>query len=199
MADKPAPVRGYPTLPHPTSVCDRKATAGFRASGITENAPGDPRWTAIRLPARTGGALAIAVMTVCLGTGSAAAGPETIAAALAGCDPGQAERCSDAYFNRCAEAGGWSTQAMVRCQDTLAGHWDARLNGIYVEVMEGATDVVKRDLRAAQRTWIRWRDARCGFYKHFQGPMPQVAAAGCTAETTRQRVHDLEVIRDYLP
>lgn len=140
-----------------------------------------------------------AVLTLLIVPGPASADEAAARGSIEACGQGDSETCSDVYFNRCAEAGNWTTQAMVACNGDLAAYWDSVLNATYRESMARLSDAAKVDLRAAQRAWIVWRDARCGFYRHFDGTMWRPVAAGCVAGMTRERVADLVEIRDMMP
>lgn len=122
---------------------------------------------------------------------------EKLAAALDACEPGQEAACEQGWFERCAEASGWTTQAMVVCSGHAVDYWDRALNRVYGEVMDRAPSELRGAVRDAQRAWITWRDARCGAYRFFEGTLWRPVAVGCVSETTRRRVGDLEEIRDH--
>jgi len=161
--------------------------------GLNRGGSGAMRLSVVR------GAAASVLLVVSVGSGSVSADEAAARHSIEACRQDSPEVCSDAYFNRCAEAGNWTTQAMVACNDDLAAYWDSVLNATYREAMAGLSHATKTDLRAAQRAWIAWRDARCGFYRHFDGTMWRPVAAGCVASMTRERVADLVEVRDMLP
>jgi uncharacterized protein YecT (DUF1311 family) len=45
---------------------------------------------------------------------------------------------------------------------------------------------------AAQRLWVQYRDANCGFYGVQDGSIRQVQAAECIRSMTEDRAHELE-------
>ena len=56
---------------------------------------------------------------------------------------------------------GMSTMGMDQCEDRELAVWDERLNKAYRDALSGADPKYRDALRAAQRAWIAYRDARC--------------------------------------
>ena len=82
--------------------------------------------------------------------------------------------------------------AIVACVDAKARAWDRRLNAAYAALQQ-RIDAEQRDpLRAAQRSWIQYRDANCRFYGSQSGSIRQVQAAECVRAMTQERTLELE-------
>ena len=84
------------------------------------------------------------------------------------------------------------TSDIVSCVADLTKTWDTRLNQAYKELMARQDTGRKTALRNAQRLWIKYRDANCGFYAEGPGSISQVAAAECLRFMTKQRALELE-------
>ncbi|WP_152486817.1 lysozyme inhibitor LprI family protein [Halopseudomonas pelagia] len=70
---------------------------------------------------------------------------------------------------------------------------DIRLNEAYRTLTGNLTGNRKKELLAAQRLWIRYRDANCKVYAYPDGGTASaVHAASCELEMTAQRAKELE-------
>lgn len=112
--------------------------------------------------------------------------------------------CVGKAAEACMEAseGGYSTVGMVGCLDAEYQWWDRKLNQTYGEVMAAAR-AADRDkaehapsrveaLRAMQRAWIPYRDAKCGFARSEWGGGTGAGPAGVQClleETARQTLY----------
>ena len=86
-----------------------------------------------------------------------------------------------------------STASMVECIAAETKQQDARLNKAYKAAMAGLTAERKKQLQQVQRTWIKFRDANCGFYNDpAGGTMARVEANSCVMTSTATRAHELE-------
>jgi len=54
------------------------------------------------------------------------------------------------------------------------------------------SDKQRARLRAAQRLWIQYRDANCGFYALGEGTISRVEAAECMRSMIEARARELE-------
>ncbi|NBD29020.1 MAG: DUF1311 domain-containing protein [Alphaproteobacteria bacterium] len=170
--------------------------------------------------------LALALVLGFLGT-VARAGPQPQVSGLAhymegvpacleaAADAQAAQACIGRFAAACmtAEEDGQTTAGMTLC--TLAEHaaWDALLNREYRKAMAAAqaADAAEAEyapefavmadaLRAAQRAWIPFRDAECGF-AHAQwgvGTMRQIAGASCHLDMTAQRTIHLKFLWTHM-
>jgi uncharacterized protein YecT (DUF1311 family) len=84
------------------------------------------------------------------------------------------------------------TVGIVECLQLKTAAWDARLNAAYRKAMELAEDEQRERLREAQRLWLRYRDANCGYYGARQGSIRLIEAAECMRSMTESRTRELE-------
>ena len=114
-------------------------------------------------------------------------------------------RCIGASAERCMKEtpGGYSTVAMGGCTAMEADYWDARLNTVYQQMMARARQADEENkeyggfapsqaeaLRAMQRAWIPYRDAKCAFERSLWGGGTGAGPAGvsCVMYTTAEQV-----------
>ncbi len=70
---------------------------------------------------------------------------------------------------------------------------DAKLNVAYKKLSAQLTVGRKQQLVAAQRLWIRYRDANCEFYADPDGgTVTTINAAICELDETARRARELE-------
>jgi uncharacterized protein YecT (DUF1311 family) len=85
-----------------------------------------------------------------------------------------------------------STPAVVECVQAKTNAADQRLNAAY-KALQARVDAAQRQpLLLAQRVWVQYRDANCGFYGTHDGSIRQVQAAECMRSMTDDRAHELE-------
>jgi uncharacterized protein YecT (DUF1311 family) len=85
-----------------------------------------------------------------------------------------------------------STLAVVECVQAKTTVADQRLNAAY-KALQARIDASQRQpLLAAQRLWVQYRDANCGFYGVQDGSIRQVQAAECIRSMTEDRARELE-------
>ncbi len=86
-----------------------------------------------------------------------------------------------------------STPEMVDCLNAQRAHWDKELTIAYQALMKSAGPVQHDKLREAERAWIKYRDANCGYYAAGEGTIARVNAAACLRDMTRQRAQELSI------
>jgi len=107
-------------------------------------------------------------------------------AVLAGSGPSK-------QYSACMDASGGVTVVMLDCITTETEHQDSRLNRAYKDVMDQLSTERKQQLRQAQRLWIKYRDANCGFYADPDGgTLASVSASDCIRSETTARANELE-------
>jgi uncharacterized protein YecT (DUF1311 family) len=99
---------------------------------------------------------------------------------------------SEWYGPEYARCSSKSTAKIVSCTAALTKTWDRKLNQAYKALMAQQETDQKKALRDAQRLWIKYRDANCGFYAQSSGSISQVAAAECLRVMTKERAVELE-------
>jgi uncharacterized protein YecT (DUF1311 family) len=102
-------------------------------------------------------------------------------------------------YQRCLDRSDGVTVSMRQCIADELHLQDLRLNRYYKRVMSRLTGEQKGRLREAQRLWIRYRDANCGFYGGLTGGSMDIILAGdCTLEMTANRATELRNMMDML-
>ena len=96
-------------------------------------------------------------------------------------------------YSACIENSGGVTVNMLDCIAAETKRQDAQLNKAYKEVMGELSPERKKQLRTAQRLWIKYRDANCNFYADPDGgTYAQVSANECFLNETASRAKELE-------
>jgi uncharacterized protein YecT (DUF1311 family) len=86
-----------------------------------------------------------------------------------------------------------STQDMVECIGSEYKAQDTRLNNAYNSLQKNLSTDRKKQLLEAQRLWIKYRDANCGFYYDPDGgSMARLSANDCMMTSTAIRAKELE-------
>lgn len=104
------------------------------------------------------------------------------------------ERFSQAYNDCAQEAETLGTFDRVRCANDENQRQDKRLNENYRKIMQKASQADQKLLRAAQRQWIKYRDADFELHTLYRGTDMQVFAAVRRAAQTAQRANELEIL-----
>lgn len=100
-------------------------------------------------------------------------------------------------FSVCMEKSGGVTADTLDCIGSETKRQDARLNKAYKEVMGGLSNDRKKQLKTAQRLWIKYRDANCDFYADPDGgTYAQVSANECFLNATAARAKELESFKE---
>lgn len=96
-------------------------------------------------------------------------------------------------YSSCMDNSGGVTVEMHNCIGDEHASQDARLNQAYKKLTSQLSADRKKELLAAQRLWIQYRDANCKFYADPDGgTMATINAASCGLEMTAQRAKELE-------
>ena len=110
--------------------------------------------------------------------------------------------CIGLIGDRCPDEPGANTMTIVACQIREQKIWDDYLNEWYGESLKRLADDpgAAAALKDAQRTWIAFRDAKCGYWeKRYEGgTFASVAAGNCMRETTGERAIEMRAILDDL-
>ena len=118
-----------------------------------------------------------------------------VAVGVTWCQPATALERWTPDQNRCNEQP--NTLAIVACIQNRTKLWDGRLNQAYKAVATMFQDPEMKDrlapLQAAQREWVKYRDANCiGYYGSVQGTIRQIEVANCLLEMTQTRAIELQ-------
>jgi uncharacterized protein YecT (DUF1311 family) len=110
--------------------------------------------------------------------------------------------CIGLIGDKCADAPGATTISIVECHSREQSIWDEWLNAWYEEAQGRLKDNAGASaaLKEAQRAWIAYRDAKCGFWSKLYegGTFASVAAGDCMRVTTGMRAIEMRAIADEL-
>lgn len=114
----------------------------------------------------------------------------------------QMGECIGLIADPCPDAPGANTFTIVACHMREQKIWDGYLNDWYGE----AHDKLKDDagaasaLKEAERTWIAFRDAKCGYWsKRYEGgTFAAVIAGDCMRMETGRRAIEMRAVLDDL-
>jgi uncharacterized protein YecT (DUF1311 family) len=96
-----------------------------------------------------------------------------------------------------APCGGPKSNAeMAACFVSASKLADKHLNEIYGRVLKVLPENEQEDLRAAQRLWLKFRDANCSAERKLYagGSAAPTVYAACLEADTRQRTADLKTM-----
>jgi uncharacterized protein YecT (DUF1311 family) len=107
----------------------------------------------------------------------------------------------DVQLETClATPDGMTTQGMVDCIGAAYEAWDKALNDAYRSLMATLSPQEAELLRAAQREWIRFRDAESVFLGSLltpdRGTMMRIAVNEMMADLVKARVLQLRSLAD---
>lgn len=89
-----------------------------------------------------------------------------------------------------------STVDMVDCMTAETKRQDAALNTAYKELQADLNAARKKQLLEAQRAWIKFRDANCGFYHDTEaGTAAMLGTHSCTMTMTANRAKELKDLK----
>ena len=99
-------------------------------------------------------------------------------------------------YQQCLDNSGGVTIAMRECNGREWQAQDRRLNRNYRAVLRYLSRSKQRELKAVQRAWISYRDAKCRFEMGLTGGSIDVINSGsCMIETTKRRADELDRLR----
>jgi uncharacterized protein YecT (DUF1311 family) len=98
-------------------------------------------------------------------------------------------------YSACLERANRITAEMINCMLAETRRQDARLNENYKKLLSKLAAERKNALIEAQRAWIRFRDANCGFYADPEGgSAARMAANECILNATVDRAKELQLL-----
>jgi uncharacterized protein YecT (DUF1311 family) len=93
-----------------------------------------------------------------------------------------------------------TTYGMINCEIIARDEWDLEMNKYYKLLMDSLKTEERVKLKAAQISWLTYRDKEKEFsgtmYYNMQGTMWRIAAAGRSCEIVRQRALELKAYYD---
>ena len=98
-------------------------------------------------------------------------------------------------YSACLNKANGITAEMINCMLAETRRQDARLNENYKKLLSKSATERKNALIEAQRAWIRFRDANCGFYADPEGgSAARMAANECILNATADRAKELQLL-----
>lgn len=95
-------------------------------------------------------------------------------------------------FTACLNASGGATPDILDCIDAETKVWDKALNDAYKRTMSALPDARRSGLQAAQRAWIKFRDANCAFMNDPNGGQEaRMMTSECVLRMTAERANEL--------
>jgi uncharacterized protein YecT (DUF1311 family) len=105
--------------------------------------------------------------------------------------PGLALAADDPTADACHQRD--TTIAIMDCVNGLTAQWDKRLNTAYQAALKASESAARKDgLVRAERAWLAFRSANCGWYDAQEGTIREIAGADCMLDMTRGRATELE-------
>jgi uncharacterized protein YecT (DUF1311 family) len=111
-----------------------------------------------------------------------------------------ADREMTQEYSTCLGKSNGITIEMINCILAETMRQDARLNENYKKLISKLPTERKNALVEAQRAWIKFRDANCGFYADPEGgSAARMTANQCFLNATADRAKELRLLADDLP
>lgn len=112
-------------------------------------------------------------------------------------DQAQVEARYSGAFKACLDRAS-STFDQIECAGAEYALQDRALNAAYQRALGKLTPGQQTKLKAAQRTWISWRDANCRSMEDIAwGSLSRVSANLCMVNMTIERTIELEAYPPY--
>ena len=93
----------------------------------------------------------------------------------------------------CVDKGEGVTDKTLDCISAEFDRQDTRLNDAYKKLISKLSKDRAKSLVEAQRAWIKFRDANCGFYHDPDGgSAAHIAGNECMLNATVERANELE-------
>ena len=104
-----------------------------------------------------------------------------------------AEPASERYGEEYQSCKNGNTRDIVMCVDKLVKKWDVRLNAAYKKLLETTREADRlAALKKAQKLWVLYRDANCGWHDAGEGTIRRLQAGECMRSMTADRALELE-------
>lgn len=85
-----------------------------------------------------------------------------------------------------------TTVGLAACIGQLTSAWERRLAEAYQAVSSGLATAGQREaLLKAQRLWLKYREANCGYYGAGRGSLSRIEVAECMRVMTKSRAREL--------
>lgn len=105
--------------------------------------------------------------------------------------PGLALAADDPAADACHRKD--TTVAIMDCLNGLTAQWDKRLNAAYQAALKASESPARKNgLVRAERAWLAFRTANCGWYDSQEGTIRMIAGADCMLDMTKTRAVELD-------
>jgi uncharacterized protein YecT (DUF1311 family) len=96
-------------------------------------------------------------------------------------------------YAQCIDKSGGNTSNMIECNAVELKQQDDSLNKFYRALLAKLTPQRRQQLVKAQRAWVSFRDANCGFYLDPDGgSAARLSASSCILTTTAERAKEIK-------
>jgi len=104
----------------------------------------------------------------------------------------RSERSFSARYTACMNGPDATTAGMHGCIAAETARQDTALNAAYKRLQQAIAPARKPALLDAQRAWLKFRDANCGFRADPDGgTLAGLSAASCVMQMTADRAQEL--------
>jgi uncharacterized protein YecT (DUF1311 family) len=85
-----------------------------------------------------------------------------------------------------------NTREIVECLIARTKEWEKRMDAAYKQALADAEPKQRKMLTAAQRFWLKFRDANCDYYDLGPGTYARIQTGYCMKDLTSTRARELE-------
>lgn len=96
-------------------------------------------------------------------------------------------------YSKCMDRAAGADPAMLECIGAETARQDKKLNEVYKKLMNELTPERQKQLREAQRLWVKYTEANCDFYYDpYGGTAARLSASECSMHARAYRAKELE-------
>ena len=96
-------------------------------------------------------------------------------------------------YSDCIDKSGGNTSGMLECNERELKRQDDDLNKSYRTLVAKLSPQRRQQLVKAQRAWVNFRDANCGFYLNPDGgSAARLSSSSCILTTTAERAKEIK-------
>src|SRR5262245_3957356 len=96
-------------------------------------------------------------------------------------------------YSECIDKSGGNTSGMLDCNERELKRQDDDLNKSYRTLLAKLSPQRRKQLVKAQRAWVNFRDANCGFYLNPDGgSAARLSSNSCILMTTAERAKEIK-------
>lgn len=96
-------------------------------------------------------------------------------------------------YTSCVDRAGGVTADTIDCIGQEIARQDPKLNQVYQQLIKSVSPARQKQLRDAQRLWLKYREANCRFYDDVDGgSLARILANQCMLDMLAERRAELE-------